>query len=407
MKGVPRTLFARMWHPLLGLLLASFVVNAVLVTATLQLGSEAQTQSRLSRIADHWAAQPPLPRSLGLDPVTVVHPSYEHLPANIRAMLGAGERGIFELGSRAQDYFVLARERSDRSVFYVVENHAEVKPGEQLQWQVLSWWLSGIVPFAALLLWFCRRMTARVAAPMQHIGQAVERRPPDSLAPLALPEGAPLELVALVRQLNHAFERTARTLDRERSFTRFASHELRTPAAVMQAAIERIESQATQAQTRALARAQRGLRDMNALIDTFLELSHEGEARTVLWPEVQIDAAWISALQRHITAGAVAPQLHVEQRACLRLRAPETLLHVLVGNLLKNAAFHGDRHSVRVVIDAAALRVENAVAEPPATAGHGLGCEIARRICERAGWQFSLAIDGGRAVATVTTVATG
>lgn len=401
-RARPPTLFAKMWRPLLAIMLATFAIHAFLVTGTLQLGAEAQTERRLTRIGDYWAAQAPLTESLGLDPVTVIYPRYELLPAKLQNMLRPDARGLFELGNRAQDYFVLARTKgadASEAPFYVVEFHSEVKPNETIEHQVFIWYLLGVVPFLVLLLWLCKRITARVAAPMREVGRQVAERPPSSLEPVTLPPGSSVELETLVTQINRALQRTADVLERERSFTEFASHELRTPAAVVQAALERIEASDKADQGQALGRAQRGLTDMHALIDTFLQLSGD-PATAPAATSVEVDSTWMNALFQHI-GGRNDRAFIVDEQAPLMLMAPATMVHVLIANLLKNALFHGGPEPIEASIATGYVEVRNTVPDGPVTRGYGLGCQIAHRICERFGWSFTLTLSGGVAVARV------
>jgi signal transduction histidine kinase len=394
------TLFEKMWHPMLALMLATFLVHAFLVTATLQLGSEAQTQRRLTRIAEHWRTQPVLTAALALDPVTVLYPRYDALPADVRRLLHADQRGMFELGPRAQDYFVLVIETVRGGTLYVVEFHSEVKPGETIEHQVFIWYLSGMVPFCALLLWACKRLTARVSSPIRDVGRQVTERPADSLQPLALPAGSPSELETLVVQINAALKRTADVIDRERSFARFASHELRTPAAVVQAAMERVEARSTPEQVPALSRAHRGLRDMHALIDTFLQLSTEsGPTRNS--GSVLIDRKWVESLVCQVSGGHLDGRFRIAIQDVLLLDAPETMAHVLLANLLKNALFHGGPGAIVVLVQYDGMEVRNGLAAQPSQPGHGLGCQIAHRICNRLGWTFSLEFTPDGATARV------
>ena len=400
----PKTLFAKMWHSVLALMLLNFVVHAFLVTGTLQLGSEAQTERRLTRIADHWGGQPPLTAPLRIDPVTVIYPRYELLPAKLQGLLDSKARGVFEVGPRAQDYFVLARTGAERPAFYVVEFHSEVKPTDTIEHQLFIWYLAGITPFCLGLLWVCQRVSARVTAPMRDVGQQVLDRSPTSLAPLTLPAGHSVELKALVEQINSALARTGEVLERERRFTQFASHELRTPVAVMQSALERIETSALPEQAGAVERAHRGLRDMHALVDTFLQLStadkHPGLAGTTV-----IDAAWLEDLMLHVGGGQRGQALIVDMQATLELDAPPTLAHVLIGNLLKNALFHGGPGPVRIVVRSESLEVRNSLRDEPGTPGFGLGCQIVRRICHHCGWSFDLRLANGTAVAKLVFTA--
>lgn len=395
-----KTLFAKMWHPMLALLLATFLIHGILVSAALQLGAEAQTQRRLAHIGEHWRQQPALAAPLALDPVTVLYPRYEDMPADVRRLLPAGSRGMFELGPHTQDYFVLAMDQPSGGTLYVVEFHSQVKPDQAIKHQVFVWYLSGMVPFSVLLLWVCKRLTARVSSPIREVGRQVAERPADSLAPLVLPAGAPSELEALVAQINAALRRTADVIDRERSFTRFASHELRTPAAIVQAAMERVEARSTPEQAPAFARAHRGLRDMHALIDTFLQLSAEsGPTRNS--GSVRIDRAWMEALVCQVSGGSLDSRFRIDIQEALLLEAPETMAHVLIANLLKNAVFHGGPGPIDVLVHADGVEVRNSLAATPSQPGHGLGCQIAHRICGRLGWTFSLAFEPDRAIARV------
>jgi signal transduction histidine kinase len=397
----PRTLFAKMWKSLLLIMVVTFLVHAVLVMKSLQLGAEAQTERRLARIGEHWGGQPPLSEPLRLDPVTVVYPGYEHLPPNIRQWLSPDARGIFELGERAEDYFVLAQSSPAGPAFYVVEFHFEVKPSESIEHAVFFWYLLGITPLFLLLLWLCKRVTARVTAPMRAVGRLVVAREPASLAPLALPPGASLELEALVAQINGSLLRTAEVLDRERRFTQFASHELRTPAAVVQAALERIEARAVPGQEQAIERAHRGLRDMHVLIDTFLRLSADpANGPEEAWTTV--NAAWVASLYAHVTAGHPERELKIAGADALVLDAPESMVHVLLANMLKNALFHGGPGPVQVTIDKSFVEVGNDLPEHASPRGHGVGTQIAHRICTRFHWRFSLTIGEGSAVARVS-----
>ena len=85
------------------------------------------------------------------------------------------------------------------------------------------------LPVLALFGWLS---IGRAVTPLHRLGQEVARREADNLLPLT-PEGAPREVVPLVRSLNALFERVARLIENERRFTADAAHELRTPLAAL------------------------------------------------------------------------------------------------------------------------------------------------------------------------------
>lgn len=391
------TLFSRIWRPMLVLLPLTFAVNAFLLTGALDIGSEMQTESRLARIGEHWRRQLP-DAPLQLDPVTTLYPRYAEMPQAIRSMLDSAQRGIFELDNGEDEYFVLARLQAG-AAFYVVEHHSEVKPRDELEWLVFFCYAAGAVPFSLLVLWLYRRTAARIAAPVNAIAQELAGRAEGSVAPVALPADAPRELAILVDQLNQSFTRIADSLERERSFTRFASHELRTPAAVMLAALDRIADTAADSQQAALARARRGLRDMNALVDTFLILSRETAPPAPV--PIVIDAAWLQALHTHLNGGRPEQAPRIDGGGTPQVRAPQTVLEVLVGNLLKNAAIHGEAGSCHIVLSGDAIVISNRIAADAANAGFGLGTQIARRICSQFHWRYSLELTADTARAAI------
>jgi signal transduction histidine kinase len=240
---------------------------------------------------------------------------------------------------------------------------------------------------------------------MLEVGRLVSARDPRSLEKVALPANSPVEIEALVVQINSALQRTADALDRERSFTRFASHELRTPAAVVQAALERIEAHGRPEQGPAIERAHRGLRDMHALVDTFLQLS--GDTVRPVSDALTIDEAWVKALIRHLMGESPSHAFSVQARHPLLLSAPATTVHVLVANMLKNAVFHGGPDRIEVVVDECSIEVRNGLPDTPSTAGFGLGTQIAHRICERFGWTFKLTVGERLAVARLWVPTSG
>jgi len=396
-RGRPQTLFARMWQLLLLILVLTFVINGFLVRGALHLGSDIETEHRLQHIGDYWSKQAQLAGPFGIDPVTVIYPRHELLPPELQRMLSPDERGIFEIGDEPEDYFVLAQSHASGRAFYVVESHSEVKPDETTESRVFLWYLTGAVPFGLLLLWLCKRITGRITAPMMEVGRLVSARDPGSLEKVALPAHSPVEIEALVAQINSALQRTADVLDRERSFTRFASHELRTPAAIVQAALERIEAHGRPEQRPAIERAHRGLRDMHSLVDTFLQLS--GDTVRPVSDALSIDEAWVRSLIRHLMGESPSHAFSVLERHPLLLSAPATTVHVLVANMLKNAVFHGGPDRIDVVIDECSIEVRNGLPDTPSTAGFGLGTQIAHRICERFGWTFELTVGERLAVA--------
>lgn len=217
------------------------------------------------------------------------------------------------------------------------------------------------------------------------------------------------EVGALSRSFAALVARLSDFLQREREFTRFASHELRTPVAVFKSnlAVLRATDEAP-VRERALARLDQGANDMADLVAALLALGRgpEEPGRRDLRP---FDlAAVIQDLIDRLAPVAVQKGLRIERRldAQVRVWAAPGLGPVLVDNLLRNAVAYADTW-ILVRADARGIEVENDVREQPHhAASTGYGLQIVARICERQGWAFTCGREGNRFAARVAFTAT-
>ncbi|HWJ87705.1 MAG TPA: ATP-binding protein [Pelagibacterium sp.] len=84
-----------------------------------------------------------------------------------------------------------------------------------------------ILPVLALLIWLSVR---RGLEPLRKIAGDLETRPASDLSPIA-DDGTATEITPVLQSLNGLFARVEELRERERNFTAFAAHELRTPLA--------------------------------------------------------------------------------------------------------------------------------------------------------------------------------
>ena len=216
------------------------------------------------------------------------------------------------------------------------------------------------------------------------------------------------EVGALSRGFTALVTRLSDFLQREREFTRFASHELRMPVAVFKSslAVLRATDEAP-VRERALARMAQSANDMADLVDTLLALGRSPEEpghRDVQELDV---AAIIEDLLDRLAPLATQKGLRTERQldAHARVWAAPGLGPVLIDNLLRNAVAYADTW-ILVRADAHGIRIENDVREQPrSSASTGYGLQIVSRICERQGWTFACGCQGGRFAARVAFLA--
>lgn len=246
--------------------------------------------------------------------------------------------------------------------------------------------------------------------PVRELSERLRRRVEGDLSPIDTVD-APHELRPVLDATNAVMARLAHLLEHQKRFVRDASHQLRTPLAVL-------KTQVQSAQRGDVAPAQ-ALDDIGHTVDgaTLLanqmlalakveQLRQQGDAGVVDWSSV------VQAVALDLAPLIAQARLDFElERQAAPVRAHEWALRELTRNLLHNAVKQspaGGRLAVRLVCDArtAALTIADSgpglpdelqrhLFEPfssgdPARGGVGLGLTICREIVESLGGQIEL-----------------
>ena len=212
------------------------------------------------------------------------------------------------------------------------------------------------------------------------------------------------EVGALSRGFAALVARLSDFLQREREFTRFASHELRTPVAVFKSSLAVLRATDEEPlRERALARMEQSANDMADLVAALLALSR-GADDPGQRDDQELDVASIlKDLLDRLAPLSTQKGLRIEQQldAPARVWAAPGLGPVLIDNLLRNAVAYADTWIV-VRADARGVEIENDVREQPrSSSSTGYGLQIVARISERQGWAFACGRQGGRFSARV------
>lgn len=192
-----------------------------------------------------------------------------------------------------------------------------------------------ILPLLAALIWLAVRSGL---APMERLARTLANRDATDLGPLG--EGrAPAELRPMIEALNGLFQRVERLRERERSFTAFAAHELKTPLAGLktQAQIATLAPD-SETRTRALAQIAQGVDRTDRMVRQLLDMTAaENAVDSAAAPEdgAQILTDVVDALAQLSQARGVEIVLASEQVRWLTPHA--ALLAPALRNLLENA----------------------------------------------------------------------
>jgi two-component system sensor histidine kinase QseC len=282
-----------------------------------------------------------------------------------------------EIGGAAWRVFSAHGSENDVHVYVGEEVHSRAN----ILWAVLRSTLLPMavaLPLLALALWWAIH---RSLAPMRQLGLTLSRRQPSALEPLAL-DGAPAEIAPVVHALNDLFERIGSLLESERRFTADASHELRTPIAAIRAQAQVAMAEADDlARQNALNNTLEGCDRAIRLVDQLLTLSRLESSSTP-----HLATLDLGPLVRRVVAD-VAPKavgkgqtLELDTTPDCRMAGSETLLAVLVRNLVDNAIRYSPR-GARILI--AVQHSEGQVSLRVEDSGPGLSDNDLKRLGER------------------------
>lgn len=276
----------------------------------------------------------------------------------------------------------------------------------------------GLITTILLTAWLAYTLSGRLVDPVKQLAHRLSDIDPGERQLRIADEFVGNELAPIANSIDTFLERLDGFVEREQSFTATASHELRTPLAVIQGAVELlVEQQAGQPHAqKALARIQRAVREMAEFTDALLLLSreerHDDGANRVcdlnaLLPRIIED--------QQATTQQQSLSLEIESTQPVRVAAPDSMVAMVIGNLIRNALQHSGGQGVRCRLSAAGFAVSNrghidesqlqnlfARGFTTRSGGHGMGLYLARRICERYGWQIALGNQGDAVEARVS-----
>lgn len=220
------------------------------------------------------------------------------------------------------------------------------------------------------------------------------------------------DVASLVRGLHGLASRIEGFGERERNFTRDASHELRSPLTVIKMSSDMLadETDLSEFGHRSLERIRRSTRELESLVEAFLILSRESDqglaeedfiVNKVLRQEVDY--------ARELIAGRPV-ELILDEPAAFALHASPRVFAVLCGQLIRHALQQTDQGTIVVTVMPGSVSVINPAVDAPepgtrrhaAVDRHGFDLAIARRLSDRFQWPLELrALPGASRVASV------
>jgi signal transduction histidine kinase len=284
--------------------------------------------------------------------------------------------------------------------------------------------LFGFVPLIVVLIiiyvttWLTYRASRRALSPVIALAKVVRDWDPKqpnlaALDPVQRSRDPDGDVETLARALHGFASRIEDFVERERNFTRDASHELRSPLTVIKVAAEVLQEEDLSAFAhRTLARIERSARDMEALMEALLLLARESDTGL---PEEEFLAndAVREEVERAQPLVAGRPiDLRVDEPGSFLLNASPRVFTVMVGNLVRNACLYTEYGEVCVSVGNDFVTVQDSgigmsdeeVAQAfqayfrggrSQRGGHGVGLTIVKRLSDRFGWPVEITSELG------------
>jgi signal transduction histidine kinase len=258
-----------------------------------------------------------------------------------------------------------------------------------------------IVIVSALAWLAAQRVWRPVSKLAQLVGSWDEGRGDlNALQPDRLSHRADADVAALVRGFHAFANRIAGYNERERNFTRDASHELRSPLTVIKMSTDMLadESNLSDFGQRSVQRIRRATREMEALVEALLILAREADNGQGEEDFVVNDVLREELADAREMLHGHPIELQFDEPATFALHGSPRVFAVLCWQLIRHASQYTGQGTVLVTVLPGTVSV-SAIAgadhDPLAPGQQGFEYAIARRISERFAWPLDLRVQGG------------
>lgn len=277
----------------------------------------------------------------------------------------------------------------------------------------------GVFPLTIVILliyitaWWVYRESNFLLSPIVWLANKFDHfdpaHPDSNVADLAdVPGDMDWEVEKLVTSFSSYSRRIKRFVERERAFTRDASHEFRTPLTVIKMASDLLlaEQELDEYSRKYAQRIKGSARDMEELIDAFLILARETDKE---FEDEHCDI--VEIVEREVESASIYLDnkpvvIEIDQQYPLELMTARKVVAIVLGNLIRNAVLYTNEGSVIVTIKQYSVAIQDTgigiseeqtkkIFQPYYRAehgaktqrkGYGVGLTIVKRLSDRFNW---------------------
>lgn len=384
-----KTLRSRIVFYVCGYLAVLLIVYSAGISGMLKISEDLAFNRQLSEIADRVArhveehgeipAHLPFHISAYIDISTV--------PQTLKAFVTHRSPGVFEVADDTDYHAAIIPILSTGQKLFVFYDVSSIETNDWFEYYILIA-LIGIGAGIFILGWLLTRsLSNRILNPLSELAEAVQSISPD-------------EIGMLSEKINQLLKRISDFTRREREFTSHASHELRTPVSVIKTAVEILRRRTKESDSgivQPLARIERSVTDIEMLINTFLMLARQGHGTD------SDEASDLKRVAEHVVETyrylleSKPVEVNILAPDAFSIKAPESLVTISLGNLVRNAFAYTMEGSVEIIVSPDRISVSDSGPGMDDTGKKsGIGLTIVERLCERMNWQFTISGTPGK-----------
>lgn len=269
-----------------------------------------------------------------------------------------------------------------------------------------------IAAFVVCVLFLCLiavyRIVKKITTPVEELKEwAVNLREKNDFS--QVPDFKFSELNVTARVISSSLNTVKKTLDSEKDFIRYASHELRTPIAVMRSSSELLEKMIISDRPK-----ERILKNLRHIHNNSVAMSNLCES--LLWLqrdhnlEHQRESVFLGTLveqvineQRYLLDGKqVTVEVCVDDSESTHF---SEMCKIVITNLVRNAFQHTSNGQVKVIQTGSCIEVSNFEHLDDFqsdSSGFGLGVMLVKKICTKYHWKYQETIEAKGREVTVT-----
>ncbi|QUM77396.1 HAMP domain-containing histidine kinase [Moritella sp. 24] len=328
-----------------------------------------------------------------LGPYVYVYYSEDALADKIRAELPYQEGVVTKINSFSHDgfmvYYAPFINASGQPIsLYLTVGTRDMDFGDD-NWKTLMLISLGLMVFLIVFLSVAlRRVFGDLMAPVAELGEQLRE---GKEADFVVSNRAIDELKQFKDHLNSYKKMKERLVKQEMMFAKYASHELKTPIAIVLGAanLQGMKDDAAfqdKQRTRILTAATNMQSTVEVLLNIVKQENANCSKKLYLIPAEEV------AINKYQTLLQPGVELTIDVVEHCEINLPPTVLAMILKNLISNAARFTSLGGIEVSVCSDQITVSDSGCglQSDGNTEHGLGLLIVRRLCTSYGWQFSL-----------------